>query len=579
MGMLDNNGPSHMCGVLARRSDEFVTLPSEPGTGARTFRPAGERPDGWYLLTDGPLPHRVSTFAWLACSGDVLRPPLARHRLVTGRRSRTLLRVFLILVLGLSVGCSSSSRAPSRADGAPGTTAGATSAENTLPGARWALTKPAAPGELEGWLDRVSIAPGDPLHLYVNSTDPSWTVTAFRIGWYGGLDGRKLWTSAPQHGVRQPPPRVSGPGTVSALGWRRSLTITTQGWPAGDYLLRLDGAPDGRSSYVPVTLRGPSAAGRLVVVNAVTTWQAYNHWGGYSLYAGPDGARADRARVVSFDRPYDYGNGAADFTGNESPLVELAERIGLPLDYVTDVDLQEQPHLLDGALGVLSLGHDEYWSPQMRARLTTARDAGVSIAFLGANAVYRRIRFESDPLGPDRLEVNYKSAAEDPITRTDPAANTGNWPDPPAADDEGTLTGESYRCNPAQADLVFTGSDGWLLAGTGVRAGTRLPGQVGSEYDGLASSRPRPIDDIAHSPLTCKGRRDASDVTWYTTPSGAGVFDAGTSSWVCALNDGCAPGHGGTNSQKIVTGITSNLLRAMAAGSAGRRHPASGHGS
>ena len=168
---------------------------------------------------------------------------------------------------------------------------------------------------------------------------------------------------------------------MSAENWRRSLTIATQGWPPGDYLLRLDGA-SGRSSYVPVTLRGPSAAGRLVVVNAVTTWQAYNHWGGYSLYAGPDGARADRARIVSFDRPYDYGNGAADFTGNESPLVELAERLGLPLDYVTDVDIEQQPHLLDGALGVLSLGHDEYWSPEMRARLTAARDAGTSIAFL-----------------------------------------------------------------------------------------------------------------------------------------------------------------------------------------------------
>ena len=109
-----------------------------------------------------------------------------------------------------------------------------------------------------------------------------------------------------------------------------------------------------------------------------------------------------------------------------------------------------------------------------------------------------------------------------------------------------------------------------------MRAGDRLRGQVGSEYDGLGPVHPNPIDDIAHSPLTCKGRRDASDVTWYTTAGGAGVFDAGTSSWVCALNDGCAPGHGGPDSRRIVTGITTNLLRAMAAGSAGRRHPATG---
>ncbi len=507
-----------------------------------------------------------------------------------GLRGRAAVRAVLaaLVLLGVSAGCSSerpSSAAADNPDPAAATTpagstpAATTAAENARPGARWELARPGGPGQLEGWLDRVSVAPGDGLHLYVNSSDRSWTVTAFRIGWYGGLGGRRLWTSAPQPGVRQPAPRTTGPGTVSAARWRPSLTIATKDWPPGDYLLRLDGA-SGRSSYVPVTLRGPTAAGRLVVVNAVTTWQAYNHWGGYSLYAGPDGAWAHRARGVSFDRPYDFGNGAADFVGNESPLVQLAERLGLPLDYVTDVDLQQQPHLLDGALGVVSLGHDEYWSPVMRARLTAARDAGVSIAFLGANAVYRRVRLQPSPVGPDRIEVNYKSASEDPVTRTDPRVNTGNWPDAPAADPESTLTGESYRCNPVRADLVFTGADGWLLDGTGVRAGTRLPGQVGSEYDGLGpgsgTGHPTPIDVLARSPLTCRGKRDVSNVTWYTTRAGAGVFDAGTSSWVCALNDGCAPGHGGQNSRKVVTGITTNLLRAFAAGSAGRAHPATG---
>jgi hypothetical protein len=41
----------------------------------------------------------------------------------------------------------------------------------------------------------------------------------------------------------------------------------------------------------------------LVVMNAVTTWQAYNLWGGRNQYVGPDGRLETRSRVVSFDRP------------------------------------------------------------------------------------------------------------------------------------------------------------------------------------------------------------------------------------------------------------------------------------
>ena len=107
-----------------------------------------------------------------------------------------------------------------------------------------------------------------------------------------------------------------------------------------------------------------------MLVNAVTTWQAYNRWGGYSLYTRPDGTMGDRARAVSFDRPYQAKNmqGAGDFLFFELPLVQFAERSGLPLGYATDVDLSADPHLLDGARAMVTLGHDEYWSQQMRDR-------------------------------------------------------------------------------------------------------------------------------------------------------------------------------------------------------------------
>ena len=42
--------------------------------------------------------------------------------------------------------------------------------------------------------------------------------------------------------------------------------------------------------------------------------------------------------------------------------------------------------------------HDEYWSQQMFDAAIAARDAGTSLVFLGANAVYWKVRFEPSPV-------------------------------------------------------------------------------------------------------------------------------------------------------------------------------------
>ena len=100
-------------------------------------------------------------------------------------------------------------------------------------------------------------------------------------------------------------------------------------------------------------------------MKAVTTEQAYNLWGGRSLYAGPDGGFDTRSRAVSFDRPYDDAKGAALFFHDEQGLVNTAERLGLPVGYITNLELDAEPDLLAGARALISGGHDEYWSRAM----------------------------------------------------------------------------------------------------------------------------------------------------------------------------------------------------------------------
>ncbi len=72
----------------------------------------------------------------------------------------------------------------------------------------------------------------------------------------------------------------------------------------------------------------------------------------------------------------------------------------------------------------MSLGHDEYWSVQKRDAVEGARDRGVNLMFLGPNAVYWRIRLEPSTLGPNRLEVNYRTARDDPLFGKDDAQVT-----------------------------------------------------------------------------------------------------------------------------------------------------------
>jgi hypothetical protein len=444
-------------------------------------------------------------------------------------------------------------------------------AENKKPGtSAWRITDLGAADAIDGYADQQSVLPGQSFRLYVSTRARSFRVEAFRFGYYQGHDARLVWKSAPVRGRMQTAVRTA-PGThMVTAPWQPSMTISTADWPTGSYLLRLDAA-GGPQRYVPVTVRSASTAGKVVILIDNTTWQAYNAWGGYSLYQGPDGRPGDRGYAVSFDRPYDL-DGADKFVFFDQAAIAVAERAGVPLAYETDVDLGTHPGLLNGARAVITLGHDEYYSLAMRDALAAARDAGTNLAFLGANAIYRHIRFADS----GRVIICYKDAAIDPLFGKDNADTTQQWRNAPDPRPESALTGVLYECNPVSAPYVVYDPSSWIFAGTGAYKGERFDGMVGPEYDRLnpAVPFPRPIQVLAHSPLTCDGVATFSDSAYYTAPGGAGVFASGTMRWVCAMR-GPHCGHGvGQAAERFVDRATQNLLRAFAAGPAGRVHPA-----
>ncbi|HEY5025246.1 MAG TPA: N,N-dimethylformamidase beta subunit family domain-containing protein [Acidimicrobiales bacterium] len=446
-------------------------------------------------------------------------------------------------------------------------------AENQLPGTLdWVMS---ATSRIWGYSDHVSAVRGDVVTLCIDPPPVPYRVELYRMGYYGGLGGRLVWRSTPlAGGPAQPPPTVA-PGTnMVECQWRPTVRVEIdQAWAPGAYLFKLTGSDNGTTAgYIPLCVRDDDSTAAFAIMHSVTTWQAYNAFGGRSLYVGPGTARvgesgaANRSRVVSFDRPYDQrGWGAPDFTGNEFPLIFLAESLGLDVTYFTDIDLHQVPGRLARHRCLFSLGHDEYWSSTMRDGAAEALAEGVNLAFLGANAVYRHIRLEPSPLGEDRHQVCYKSdfAKEDPLWGTDPAEVTANWPDGPVPRPEQELVGSQYADIGAMADMVVADAGAWLFSGTGLANGQHLARVVQGEYDSYEPglSGPSNVMILAHSPVANRGRGRVSDMTYYTAPNGGGVLATGSAMFVCRLSD--APGIDPNIVFPAIPGVTTVLWRMM----------------
>ena len=451
--------------------------------------------------------------------------------------------------------------------------------ENRRPGtADWHITGPTSGGEIEGYAEATSVDRGQSVRLFVSTRASTYRVEAYRIGWYGGRQGRLVWKSGVLDGVHQADATVDRTTNMVEARWSPSLSVNVdRSWPPGNYLFKLVAA-NGYSQYVPLTVRDDDSRAALLVVNAVTTWQAYNRWGGHSLYEGVDRAGATsasaRADVVSFDRPYENDSGAGDYLGNELPMVSLLEKEGYDVSYWTDVDLHSRSGQLVNHRALLTLGHDEYWSKEMRDGVEAARDRGVNVAFFGANAVFRAIRLAPSDLGPNRRQVNYRVASADPLHGVDDSRVTVSWREPPLNRPESTLVGAFYQCNPVKADFVVADASAWVFTGTGLRTGDRIPGLVGPEYDRYdvnAPLPPGPVQVLGHSPLRCGGGPSYADMTYYSTPSGAGVVATGTNWWISRLDPACPPADGCYDER--VARVTRNVLDAFVAGPAGRAHP------
>jgi hypothetical protein len=415
--------------------------------------------------------------------------------------------------------------------GSSAAVASAVQGENALPGthAWYPLYPPiGAAGVIEGYASEVSVDSGDLLQLHV-STNPaaSYRVDVYRLGYYQGLGGRLLACLPSCFSSDQGQTQVfSGPDPVTGEvreSWPVTDSITVpSSWVSGYYVAKLvltSGPYAGKTATVPFIVRAPSGSSPtpILVVSSVDTEQAYNGWGGKSLYS-INSSGGIPATHVSFDRPYG-GTGQVYFF--ELPFVSFLESQGLDVSYTADVDVDKDPAELLRHRLIIVNGHDEYWSKGMRDGYEAARDSGVNLAFWGGNIGDWQIRYQNNW----RTIVGYKNS---PDPYPDPTQLTTNFsklvPSRPQCQLLGTQFGGGQGYIQGYTVTAAGAAYPWF-AGTGLQAGSSFPGN-NFEYDLAAPKGCLPYQGTTL--FTDSTRSYLAPAFVYTAPSGATVFSVGS---------------------------------------------------
>jgi hypothetical protein len=447
----------------------------------------------------------------------------------------------------------------------------------------------ASPATIEGYCSATSVVQGGVLQFHVRAAWPTsfYTVDIYRVG---ATDS--LVASEPTLGTTFIPSQPEDDVTLAQNGcnWPVGYTLPIgPSWPSGLYYARLTGygdrggtAPTGAGTVLGfvVTPVAPGSGARILLCITDTTYQAYNDWGGRSLYSTPQAVR------VSYDRPYD-GSGTLPIGDGEVPFIRWAERKGIAIHYCSDSDLHNGSILKNYSL-LLSVGHDEYWTKQMFDNVQSYVANGGNVCFFSGNDLFWQARLENN----DRSLVCYKYAATDPIQ--DPALGgpTILWYATGRPGNTLVGAGPEYgagwwsNVQPTPARLrgyVVQNTDHWVFAGTGLKAGDII-GQgdtighaiLGYETDAAqytlvngiaqptgADGSPTNFTILGFADLTDWPDNGADGRAGYATMgihqiNGGTVFTAGTVNWAAALRTDVA--------DRTIRIITSNLVSRLGSG-------------
>jgi hypothetical protein len=388
-------------------------------------------------------------------------------------------------------------------------------------------------GDEEIWCycDRPCYSPGDRVAFHVSTSATSYSLEI-------ALDAAELEVVFRRDNL--PGRRHSTPADASVNGcdWPVSFELRIpENWRSGGYRVtcRIDTRAGVVEQHYLFLLRSnaPGREQRLLLVSATGTWCAYNNWGGSNHYEGICGPHGNRfSPQLSLERPlprgfvvlpedapraalaavpgvdeavsyphmeWAYANGyckkyaSAGWASYERHFVRWAAQAGYEVDIVSQYDLQLRPEVIADYRCLVFIGHDEYWSWEMRDSIDTYVDAGGRVARFAGNFMWQT-RLEDD----GRRQVCYKSRAQtdDPARASDRI--TSSW-ELPQIGRPGAMTFGLNAIRGVYAGwggCVAFGAGGfplyrpehWAFAGTGLGYGDVLGAQsriFAYEVDGL----------------------------------------------------------------------------------------------
>jgi hypothetical protein len=419
-----------------------------------------------------------------------------------------------------------------------------------------------------GYANKHSVRPGETFDLMLSvapTREPRrGTIQIFRVGGDDAGD-RTMVAEFPRVDVAGEPFRI----TSSAMGvcWPPGIdAINTRDWSSGYYAIDFVDERDGNRdlNVACIVVRPSDEPVDILVILSTNTYQAYNAWGGTSLYESP--FQGDWGHMVSFDRPT-----PPDFYLYEYFFViwleRLARRRGWKLGYASNYDIHTDPKLLAEPRLLVSGSHNEYWSKEefdhVYDRIFVR---GGNTIFLGANSAYWQVRYVDINQAPDgkscgRQLVCFKSMCDPIGERLGGEAalllKTALFRDE-ARRPETMLAGvayESYFPSYSEAKYPYrvVRTDLPFFEGTGYLIGDTIGDVVGYEWDNrdperdgkrlwdlkkskiplLAAERLQVLFEGA--PVDLNGKPGIAEAVHFTSPAGAKVFSTGSIRWAWGL--------------------------------------------
>ncbi|WP_343715859.1 DUF4082 domain-containing protein [Inquilinus sp.] len=430
---------------------------------------------------------------------------------------------------------------------------------------------------IEGFADNISVNASQTINFKIDTDSTHYRIDIYRLGYYGGDGARLVATMDRQLSSAQVQPDPlfnSSTREVDAGNWSVSASwAVPSDAVSGVYFAKLT-REDGTTgeNMIPFIVRNDGRTSGITFQTADQTWEAYNPWGGYNLYQGPDGLASDRAYAVSYNRPVVVNStnneaGPQDFVfGAEFPAIYWLEQNGYDVSYISGIDAARNGSLLLNSKVYMDVGHDEYWSSAQRANVQAAADAGVSLAFLSGNEMFWNIAYAPSldaSATPYRTIVEYKDpwsgAQLNPNGTSGGGASTFRDPVYGPDQPENALTGTIFNVDAYQLDTItipYSLSKFGFWTNTSIanlqpgQTGSLIPNLLGYEWDTNSNNgfRPAGLIDLSSTTLGVStllldyaaqiGAGTAThNLTLYRDPtSGALVFGAGTVYWSWGLS-------------------------------------------